>query len=138
MAQINVTAYYISMSTIMTGPFFFRWRVLLTTLMLNAKNSALAVHTCAILHNFLSLRNHKYYLADVAEQTAAQAPDPVWHDLNTLADLERLRNARTRDKAKALREYLKGYYSSDAGKVPWQDATVLRHVSLNKKIQTGF
>ena len=85
MAQINVTAYYMSMSTVMTGPYFFRWRVLLTTLMLNAKNSALVVHSCAILHNFLSLRNHKYYLGDVAEQTDDQAPDHVWHDLNTLA-----------------------------------------------------
>ena len=130
MAQINVTAYYISMSTIMTGPLFFRWRVLLTTMMLNAKNSATVTHTCAILHNFLSLRNHKYYLADVAKQTAAQAPDPVWHDLNTMAELQRHRGRRTRDEAKVLRDYLKDYYSSNAGKVPWQDVTVLRHVSL--------
>ena len=126
------------MSTIMTGALFFRWRVLLTTMMLNAKNAAMAVHTCAILHNFLSLRNHKYYLADVAEQTDRQAPDPVWHDLNTLVNLQRLRNTRTRDEAKALRDHLRDYYSSDAGKVAWQDATVLRHVSLNKKIQTCF
>ena len=99
--------------------------------MLNVKNSAYVVHTCAILHNLMSLRNHKYYLADVAEQTDAQGIDHVWHDLRTLADLERLRGTRTREEARALRDHLKNYYNSDAGRVPWQDATVLRHVSFN-------
>ena len=100
-------------------------------MMLNVKNSAYVVHTCAILHNLMSLRNHKYYLGDVAEQTDAQGLDPVWHDLRTLADLERLRRTRTREEARAIRDHLKNYYNSDKGNVDWQDATVLRHVSLN-------
>ena len=60
-----------------------------------------------------------------------QGIDHVWHDLRTLADLERLRGTRTREEARALRDHLKNYYNSDAGRVPWQDATVLRHVSFN-------
>ena len=50
----------------------------------------------------MSLRNHKYYLGDVAEQTDAQGLDPVWHDLRTLADLERLRGSKTREEARAI------------------------------------
>ncbi len=108
---------------------FFRFRVLLNTMMLNPKNAALVVHASCILHNYLSIRRPKEYLADIAEQTDPMAPDQVWHDLLNLADLERLRGRKTGDEAKAIRNHLRDYYCSAAGSVDWQRDAVLGHVS---------
>jgi hypothetical protein len=45
----------------------------------------------------------------------------AWREQETLTALQNLRGNNTTAQAKAQRDYLRTYYSSDVGRVPWQD-----------------
>lgn len=76
------------------------------------------VMAACVLHNLLSLRNPHPFIPDPED------PRAVGHDWRSGPTLDGVRgmagNTQTK-QGKAVRMYLKEYYNSEAGSVPWQD-----------------
>lgn len=101
-----------------------RFRCLHTTMMQSTDTVASIVLSCICLHNLLRMRNRKDYIVNVADQEDQNknAIPGEWRNDNPLLDGWRdLPNNSTTNAAKKQREYLRAYFSSDAGSVPWQE-----------------
>ena len=92
------------------------------------ENVESVVMCCCVLHNLLRMRTP----ARAREATMIDREDPEshqvipgeWRDHATMRALDALKGNNSTNKAKAQREYLKQYYNSDVGRVPWQDRMI--------------
>jgi len=103
-----------------------RFRCLLTTLQTNHINSRRIVKGCVVLHNILRSRCPQIQNRDLDQEDAnGNIVQGAWRDAGHLAELDTARRAsRATRLGKAQRIYLKNYFCSDAGSVPWQDAAI--------------
>ena len=103
-----------------------RYRCLLTTLATVPENSVKIIKACVTLHNIMRIRYPNLQNADLdGEGEDGRMIPGAWRNAGMLAEMEELRRAPRETRAgKELRAYLKHYYNSPAGSVPWQDAAV--------------
>ena len=80
---------------------------------------------CIVLHNKLrDLRPNLGNEVDV-EQPDGQIVPGAWRDAGVLQDVQAEgRGPRQTAAGKELRAYLKAYYNSPVGSVPWQEAAI--------------
>ena len=100
-----------------------RWQVLLTIMQQRTETVQLIVNTCMVLHNMMRTRypGHHQTLVDQEDANGNLIPG----DWRRNANMEQARDpTRESTKAKQEREYLKLYFNSSAGSVPWQDNMV--------------
>ncbi|KAJ8024979.1 Protein ANTAGONIST OF LIKE HETEROCHROMATIN PROTEIN 1 [Holothuria leucospilota] len=99
-----------------------RLRVLLTTMQQDPKTVGTIVSACCCLHNLMRIRYpvNQNLVMDREDDNHQLAPGS-WRNDADLTDLEPLgRGNRATAAAKRQRGYLKHYYASPAGEVPWQ------------------
>lgn len=104
-----------------------RWRVLHRPMQVTPTNARKVIRATVALHNVL---RDKYpniprdYLDHEAED--GHIVPGAWRQDGVLQAVEEAgrRGPRETRKGKEQREYLKAYYCSDVGSVPWQDAAV--------------
>lgn len=104
-----------------------RFRVLLTQINFNPRNTKKIVKRCCILHNILTRRNSSHYLyagSVDGEDGMFNIIEGDWRDGNDMTGKRRtnVRNART--KYKQYRENLKTFFNSTQGKVSWQEQQI--------------
>ncbi len=99
-----------------------RWRCLLTTMGLRPQHVQHIVHACVCLHNIMRARypGQQNALLDVEDEDHNIIPG-AWRQEGMLEELQRIGGNRMTREAKRQREYLKHYYVSPAGRVPWQE-----------------
>lgn len=74
---------------------------------------------CLILHNVMRDRNPQ---AQNAEMDAPDGAPGAWRDVGVMAEVEAEgRGPRMNRAGKETRAYLKHYYCSPVGAVPWQE-----------------
>ena len=81
------------------------------------------VYASCVLHNYLRVkypRMQQHIIDDEDPATHALLPG-AWREYQHLAALEVLRGNNATRCAKGMRDYLCGYYTSEVGRVPWQD-----------------
>ncbi|XP_041366787.1 uncharacterized protein LOC121381526 [Gigantopelta aegis] len=108
------------------GIMALRWQVLLTTMQQSTETVQLIVKTCMVLHNIMRTRypGHHQALVDQEDANGNLIPGN-WRRNANMHDMEQARGpTRESTKAKQKREYLKLYFNSPAGSVPWQDSMV--------------
>ena len=101
-------------------------QVLLTTMQQRTETVQLIVKTCMVLHNMMHSRypGHHQALVDQEDANGNLIPGD-WRRNANMHDMEQARGpTRESTKAKQEREYLKLYFNSPAGSVPWQDNMV--------------
>ena len=101
-----------------------RFRVLMKPMLLRPDNAVVVTMACCVLHNLIRKTRPQciYSLADREDPTTHRVIPGEWRQQpRTLTALENLRGNNMTKAAKAQRAYLMQYYSSDAGRVPWQD-----------------
>ena len=106
-----------------------KWRVLLTTMELDPDNARLVVETCCVLHNMMRTRypSHQNAHLDYEDDDHNLVPG-AWRLDSNMHDMEQVIGGnRDSVAAKKQREYLKLYFNSPAGSVPWQEHMVPRH-----------
>lgn len=103
-----------------------RWRVFLTTIMLNPDKVQKMALACVCLHNYLrKVRSDTYTppaLAD-SEDGDHRHVEGTWRidGLGAMLPLQPGRGGNSSMAAKAFRDKLKSYFVTPAGQVPWQD-----------------
>lgn len=100
-----------------------RWRCLLNCMQQEPPNAICIVEGCITLHNILRTRLPCLQLAEVDREDALGNVTPgVWRDTANMqdADLDAI-GGRPNDEGKTIRNYLREYYNSDVGRVPWQE-----------------
>ena len=108
------------------GIMALRWQCLLSTMQQKPQVVQVIVKTCMVLHNLLRSRYpvHHQVLIDREDDNGQLIPGEWRLDAN-MHDMEQARGpSREATKAKKEREYLKLYFNSPAGSVPWQDRMV--------------
>lgn len=80
------------------------------------------VLTCIILHNLLRLRQRKEHMSISDQEDANHNIIPgEWRKNTPLVDgISNLGRNTTTQAAKNQREYLRYYFNSEVGSVPWQ------------------
>ena len=103
-----------------------RFGCLLTTMRQHPDTVTSIVIACLCLHNIMRLRypTMQNQLVDFEDMNRQVVPG-AWRDRTDLHNLRLVGGNRATRAAKAQRIYLKEYFVSDAGKVPWQDAMVV-------------
>ena len=96
---------------------------MLTTMRQKRNNVELIVMSCCVLHNLLQDRYPQLGMAamDAEDPIDHQIIPGIWRNENMLVGLDAAPGNTSAKVAKVVRNYLKGYYSSPAGKVAWQD-----------------
>ena len=103
-----------------------RWRCLLHTLCQGPEVVRTIVETCVVLHNLMRLRfpgiQNRHLDVEDADHNIIPGD---WRNDAAMHEVEDVRapNRDTRE-AKQQREYLKLYFNSPAGSVPWQERIV--------------
>ena len=99
-----------------------RFQCLLTTLKQTPNNVESITLACVCLHNIMRIRypGDQNALLDRENENHQLIPG-AWRDAVNLEDTHATRGNFLSKVAKEQRLYLKHYYSSQAGKVPWQD-----------------
>lgn len=109
------------------GIMSLRWQVILKGMNhSDVETSRLVVDACVVLHNLLRMRypNSHQNLVDHFDHHGNVIPG-AWRDVAPMNEVEQVRGpSREKTVAKRRREYLKLFFSSDAGKVPWQDRMI--------------
>ena len=103
-----------------------RFRCLLTTLATTPFNAKKIVKACLCLHNLMRQRFPNLQNADLdGEDDNGQVIPGAWRDAGFLEEMEVAGRAPRQSRAgKEQRIYLKHYYNSEAGSVPWQEAAI--------------
>ena len=99
-----------------------RFQCLLTTLQQVPSTVESIVLTCVCLHNLIRIRHpiERPQYAD-QEHDDQQMVDGAWRDdVRQLLPIRGPRRGRETEEAKIQRDYLKAYYWSPSGGVPWQ------------------
>ena len=114
-----------------------RWQVLLTTMQHDPSTIASIVETSVILHILMRMRYPALQNAAIdAENTNHQIVPGLWRDTANMHDLDNVRGPnRDVTAAKEQREYLRLYFNSAAGSVPWQDRMVWVHPEHSAKYE---
>ena len=100
-----------------------RWQVLLGTMQQNSETARLIVQACVCLHNLMQMRfpTLQNTVLDHEDLNHDIVPGS-WRNGANMVDVERARcSNKDSTAAKKQREYLKLYFNSPAGSVPWQD-----------------
>ena len=103
-----------------------RWRVILSTMQQMPVTVQTIVESCVCLHNFIRLRNPAIQNIQLdAEDGAHQLIPGAWRQDVNLPHFD-VPQGGNRDTvlAKRQRDYLRQYFNSPAGRVPWQDRMI--------------
>ena len=103
-----------------------RFQCLLSTLKQEPNNVVSIILACVCLHNIMRIRypGDQNILLDREDENHHLLPG-AWRDRTNLKDIDDVQDRNYPSKAaKQQRLYLKHYYSSPAGKVPWQERMV--------------
>lgn len=106
------------------GLLVVQWKCLTTTMGLAPENAAKVVIACLTLHNLIRERRGP---PNAGEVDQGDNDNGAWRQEAHLRGNENLEGARPATKAQryreaqAARDYLRDYYSSPQGAVPWQD-----------------
>ena len=100
-----------------------RFRVLMSPMLIYPNNAVTVIMACCVLHNLIRKTHPQriYNLADREDPITHQIIPGAWRSGEALTALETLRGNNVTKAAKAQRSYLMEYYTSDIGRVPWQD-----------------
>ena len=100
-----------------------RFRCLLTTMLQSPETVTSIVLSCICLHNLLRLRNRNEHVSVADQEDNNHNIKPgEWRKDNPLMDgVSELPSNSTTKASKNQREYLRAYFSSEAGAVSWQD-----------------
>ena len=102
-----------------------RWRCLLTCLQQEPQNGIKVVEACCTLHNLLRVRRPRLQANEVdREDDQGNLVPGAWRANVQLTDPDPGAGGRPNYEGKVQRNYLKDYYNSDVGRVPWQDHIV--------------
>lgn len=103
-----------------------RFRCLLTTMYHKTDTSKLIVMACLCLHNLMRERYPGLQNADLDRDLGnGQVAPGAWRDQTVLQEVDQVPRApRATMEGKRQRLYLKRYFSSPAGSVPWQDVAI--------------
>ena len=104
-----------------------RWGCLLTMLRQSPRTVTSIILTCVTLHNLMRIRFPQLQNAQLDRDDDHHNVIPgAWRNQAAMDDMGRPQAGnRAAREAKEQRLYLKHYYNSDVGAVPWQDAAVL-------------
>lgn len=104
-----------------------RWQVLLSTIQQKPSTAQTITEVCVCLHNFIHLRNPAIQNAHLDTEDADHNLIPgSWRQDANLPDLQvAQRGNRDTFAAKDHRDYLRAYFNSPAGSVPWQDRIII-------------
>lgn len=93
---------------------------------LTPDNAKKATKAALVLHNVLRDRNPGVQPGELDEEQEGGVIVPgAWRDAGVLREMEEVgRGPRASANGKRLRTYLKHYYNSNVGRVPWQDAAL--------------
>ena len=103
-----------------------RWQVLLTTMQHDPDTIRLIVEACVCLHNLMRIRYPNLQDAAVDVEDANHNVSPgSWRAGASMHEVDTVRGPnRDSTAAKKQREYLKLYFNSNVGSVPWQDEMI--------------
>lgn len=103
-----------------------RWRVLHTSMQVQPHIARKVTKASVVLHNILRDRNPRIPAAVLDREVDDQVVPGRWRRAGVLEDVEREggRGPRCTRQGKELRAYLREYYNSDVGSVPWQEAAL--------------
>lgn len=104
-----------------------RFRCLLSTMAQEPSTVTTITLACCCLHNVMRLRypSTQNALLDREDPDTHEVTPGAWRDDVTFPDLSQVAGGnRATKEAKCQRIYLKEYYNSPAGAVPWQDAQI--------------
>ena len=108
------------------GILTLRWQCLLSTMQQKPNVVQVIVKSTMVLHNLMRSRYpvHHQVLMD-REDDNGQITPRAWRQNANMHDMEQVRGlSREATEAKKEREYLKLYFNSPAGSVPWQERMV--------------
>lgn len=103
-----------------------RWQILLSTMQHDPDTVAVIVEACVVLHNLLRMRypGLQNNVVDNENEDHQIVPG-AWRENANMLEVENTQGAnRFSTAGKKLREYLKLYFNSEAGLVPWQDRMI--------------
>ena len=103
-----------------------RWQILLTTMQHEPDTVRLIVEACVCLHNLMRLRYPALQNAALDVEDASHQLIPgAWRAVANMHEVNNM-HGHNRDitAAKKQREYLKLYFNSLAGSVPWQEKII--------------
>ena len=103
-----------------------RWQLLLTTMMSGPEVVRDIIEACVCLHNLLRIRNPAIHVGLVdAEDDDHNLIPGMWRQNAQMHEVEQVVGPnRDTTEAKRQREYLRLYFNSPAGSVPWQDRMI--------------
>ncbi|XP_783499.1 putative nuclease HARBI1 [Strongylocentrotus purpuratus] len=103
-----------------------RFQCLLTTLRQNPSTVRTMVQACVCLHNLMRTRYPCIQNSALDREDAEHNIVPgSWRGEQTLAELRQPARGRSATQAaQAQRNYIKAYYNSPAGSVPWQESKI--------------
>lgn len=103
-----------------------RFRVLHTCLLVTPCTAKKITQACVVLHNKLrDLRPNIGNNEIDVQQADGQIVPGAWRDAGVLQDVQAAgRGPRQTAEGKEQRAYLKAYYNSAVGSVPWQEAAI--------------
>ena len=103
-----------------------RWRCLHTCMLVTPPNAVSITKACIVLHNVLRDLNPNIPNRDLdMEGGDGQVIPGAWRDAGVLQAVEQEgRGPRRTVAGKELRAYLKAYFNSPAGSLPWQEAAI--------------
>lgn len=105
-----------------------RWRILLGCMQQGPEVVRLITEVCVVLHNLMRIRypGQQNVLLDAEDPDHNLVPGAWRNDANMHDVGNVVAPNRDTKRGKQLREYLKLYFNSPAGSVPWQDRMVAR------------
>ena len=103
-----------------------RWQILLTKMQHEPKTIAIIVQACDILHNLMRIRYPVLQNNDMNDENANNQFIPsTWWAMANMHDVDSIQgNNPDSTAAKRQQEYLKLYFTSEAGLVPWQEQMI--------------
>ena len=99
-----------------------RWGILLTTMQQNPITARIIVKACVCLHNLMRMRYAHLQNPQLdREDENHNLVEGAWRKESMMKAFKKVTgNKKTTAQAKRQREYLKYYFNSPAGSVPWQ------------------
>ncbi|KAK3108095.1 hypothetical protein FSP39_001045 [Pinctada imbricata] len=100
-----------------------RWQILLTQMMQTPDNVRIIIEACVILHNLLRMKFPSMQNTQLDSEDSEHNIVPgAWRATAYMHEVDQVRGHNVdATRAKRQREYLRLYFNSTAGSVPWQD-----------------